>query len=129
MKTKFAENFTALLKVKGVSQSQFAKLYGVKANTVNQWANGKREPTFHDLLCICTLLNVEVKELLGFTPRTKKALLRDIIGENKDFQAEQKDLEKRLFEEGKTVEEVATACEELYKKRYAYYLEIFDFED
>ena len=129
MNTKFAENFTALLKVKGVSQSQFAKLYGVKANTVNQWANGKREPTFHDLLCICALLNVDVKELLGFTPRTKKALLRDIIGGNKDFQAEQKDLEKQLFEEGKTVEEVATACEELYNQRYAYYVEVFDFEN
>ena len=129
MKTKFAENFTALLKVKGVSQSQFAKLYGVKANTVNQWVNGKREPTFHDLLCICTLLNVEVKELLGFTPRTKKALLRDIIGGNKDFQTAQKDLEKRLLEEGKSLEEIATACEELYKERYALYVEVFDFED
>lgn len=129
MKTKFAENFTALLKVKGVSQSQFAKLYGVKANTVNQWVNGKREPTFHDLLCICTLLNVEVKELLGFTPRTKKALLRDIIGGNKDFQIAQKDLEKRLLDEGKSLEEIATACEELYKERYALYVEIFDFED
>lgn len=129
MNTKFAENFTALLKVKGVSQSQFAKLYGVKANTVNQWANGKREPTFHDLLCICTLLNVDVKELLGFTPRTKKALLRDIIGGNKDFQTAQKDLEKRLLEEGKSLEEIATACEELYKERYALYVEVFDFED
>ncbi len=129
MNTKFAENFTALLKVKGVSQSQFAKLYGVKANTVNQWANGKREPTFHDLCCICALLNVDLKELLGFTPRTKKALLRDIIGGNKDFQTAQKDLEKRLFEEGKSLEEIATACEELYKERYALYVEVFDFED
>ena len=129
MKTKFAENFTALLKVKGVSQSQFAKLYGVKANTVNQWVNGKREPTFHDLLCICTLLNVDLKELLGFNPRTKKALLRDIIGGNKDFQTAQKDLEKRLLEEGKSLEEIANACEELYKERYAFYVEVFDFED
>ena len=129
MNTKFAENFTALLKVKGVSQSQFAKLYGVKANTVNQWANGKREPTFHDLLCICALLNVDLKELLGFNPRTKKSLLRDIIGGNKDFQTAQKDLEKRLFEEGKSLEEIATACEELYKERYTLYVEVFDFED
>ena len=129
MNTKFAENFTALLKVKAISQSQFAKLYGVKANTVNQWANGKREPTFHDLLCICTLLNVDLKELLGFNPRTKKALLRDIIGGNKDFQTAQKDLEKRLLEEGKSLEEIANACEELYKERYAFYVEVFDFED
>lgn len=129
MNTKFAENFSALLKIKGVSQSQFAKLYGVKPNTVNQWANGKREPTFHDLLCICTLLNVDLKEILGYTPRTKKAILRDIIGNNKDFQTAQADLEKQLRSEGKNNIEIATSCEELYNEWYQLYAETFDFED
>lgn len=129
MNTKFAENFAALLKIKGVSQSQFAKLYGVKPNTINQWANGKREPTFHDLLCICTLLNVDVKEILGYTHRTKTALLRDIIGGNKDFQTAQADLEKKLRSEGKNNIEIATACEELYKEWYQLYAETFNFEN
>lgn len=129
MNTKFAENFAAILKVKGVSQSQFAKMYGVKPNTINQWVNGKREPTFHDLLCICALLGVDIKEILGYTPRTRKAILRDIIGTNKDFVAAQNDLEKRLRGEGKRSNEITEACEELYKEWYALYAEIFDFED
>ena len=96
MKTKFAENFTAILKIRDISQSQFARLYGVKQNTVSQWANGKREPTYHDLLCICALLEIDIKDILGFTPRTRDLILRDIIGNNADFQKAQNDLQLKM---------------------------------
>ena len=128
MRTKFAENFTAILKIKDISQSQFAKLYGVKQNTVSQWANGKREPTFHDLCCICALLDIDFKEILGFTPRAKEAIRHDIIA-NEDFQLEQDALQKEMFQRGKTDKEIVQACEELYQKRYLEYKKVFGFDD
>lgn len=129
MKTKFAENFTAILKIRDISQSQFARLYGVKQNTVSQWANGKREPTYFDLLCICTLLDIDVKDMLGYTPRTREAILREIIGGNDIFQQEQKELQDKLFKEGLQPPEVIEACNELYKIKYEEYKKIFGFSD
>ena len=72
-------------------------------------------------MCICTLLDVEVKELLGYTPRTKNTILRDIIGNNPDFQKEQAE----LLKEGKDIKD----CEELYQKKYKEYKAIFGFEN
>lgn len=129
MKTKFAENFAALLKSKNISQSQFAQLYGVKQNTVSQWANGKREPTYHDLLCICSLLNIEIQEILGYTPRTKKAIIRDIIGNSQFFQNEQHELQDKLFKQGYSIDEVVKACEGLYNQHYEKYNKIFHLEE
>lgn len=128
MRTKFAENFTAILKIRDISQSQFARLYGVKQNTVSQWANGKREPTFHDLCCICALLDIDFKEILGFTPRTKESIRRDIIA-NEEFLLEQDALQKQLLQNGKSDKEIVQACEELYQKRYVEYKKVFGFED
>ena len=128
MKTKFAENFSSILKIRDISQTQFAKLYGVKQNTVSQWANGKREPTFHDLCCICALLDIDIKEILGFTPRTKEATRRAIIAGN-EFQTEQEALRKNMFKEGHSENEIIIACEELYQKRYNEYKKIFGFTD
>jgi transcriptional regulator with XRE-family HTH domain len=129
MRTKFAENFSAILKIRDISQTQFAKLYGVKQNTVSQWANGKREPTFHDLCCICTLLNVDFKEILGYNPRTKEAILRDIIGGHDDFQKEQRALSMQMYKDGHSNTEINIACNELYQKRYNEYKKVFGFED
>ena len=129
MRTKFAENFTAILKIRDISQSQFARLYGVRQNTVSQWANGKREPTYHDLLCICTLLNIDIKDILGYTPRTRTEILRDIIGGSDSFQKEQADLIEHLQQEGKSHTEIKTACENLYISKYEEYKNIFAFDD
>lgn len=128
IKTKFAENFNDLLRIKGISQSQFARLYGVKQNTVSQWVNGKREPTYHDLVKICTLLNVDIKEILGFNPRTKQEILRDIIGGNQDFQNMQIELQAKLRKEGKSPTEISKTCNELYEERFNEYKEIFGFD-
>ena len=128
-RTRFAENFSELLRVKGISQKQLAEFLGVRPSTVNQWAKGKREPSFYDLLCICALLDIDVKELLGYTERTKQALLRDVIGSNKNFQDKQIELQNRLFAEGKMGNEVSQACEELYKEEYSIYQSLFGFRD
>ena len=129
MKTKFAENFTAILKIRDISQSQFARLYGVKQNTVSQWANGKREPTYHDLLCICALLEIDIKDILGFTPRTRDLILRDIIGNNADFQKAQNDLQLKMRKNGHPDAEIVQACNELYNSKYEEYKKVFGFKD
>ncbi|MBE5739790.1 MAG: helix-turn-helix transcriptional regulator [Clostridiales bacterium] len=129
MRTKFAENFSDILKIKNISQSQFARLYGVKQNTVSQWANGKREPTYHDLLRICTLFDIEIHEILGYTPRVKKAILRDIIGSNQEFQKQQKQLIEKMEENKSTLTEIQYAIEELYQKTLEEYKTIFGFTD
>ena len=125
MRTKFAENFSDILRQKGLSQSQFARLYNVKQNTVSQWANGKREPTYHDLVCICTLLNVDVNELLGVNERVKQTILRDIVAGHPEFQKEQKELQDRLFKEGADSVEVLRACQDLYLTKMEEYKKAF----
>ena len=94
MNIKFAENFTNILRSRGVSQSLFAKLFGVKPNTVNQWANGKREPDLESLIKICILLGIDFNEILGynFYKRIQLNVLEDIIGENREFKKEQEEL-------------------------------------
>ncbi len=72
MKNYFAENFTDLLRIKNLSQKSFAETLGVQASTVNQWAKGKREPSFDLLIQICEALDTEPSELLGY----KKAISR-----------------------------------------------------
>lgn len=129
MRTKFAENFSDVLRIRNISQSQFARLYGVKPNTINQWANGKREPTYHDLICICILLDVDIKEMLGCTPKTREHILYEIIAGNEHFQKRQKELQTQLFKEGKNSMEVLQACEQLYKETYHEYKEIFKLSD
>ena len=129
MRTKFSENFSAILKIRGISQSQFARLYGVKQNTISQWANGKREPTFADLTRICALLDFNIDEILGYNQRSKKELLRDIIGGNQEFQKAQQELQNQMRKNGANSDEISKACEELYNMRYKEYKEIFNFED
>ncbi|MBQ8428728.1 MAG: helix-turn-helix transcriptional regulator [Clostridia bacterium] len=126
----FAGNFTELLRVKGISQKQLAELLGVRPSTVNQWAKGKREPSFCDLVKITTLLNVDFNELMGqyICQRNKQAILRDIIGNSPEFQKEQAELQNRMYKEGKDAFASAKACEELYQKKYEEYKAIFGFE-
>lgn len=72
----FAENFTDLLRIKGLTQAEVAEKIGVKANTLNQWIKGKREPDFDNLLKICFCLDVDPAEILGY--RKAKNVLKDI---------------------------------------------------
>ena len=127
---KFAENFIDLLNVRGIPQKRFAEMLGVRPSTVNQWAKGKREPSFDYLVRICVLLDIDYNELLGYAhyTRNKKFILRDIIATNPDFRKEQKSLQDRLFHEGKTNVEVSKECEELYLQYYKIYQDCFKFE-
>lgn len=63
----FANNFTDILRVKGITQKQIAQLLNVRPSTVNQWTKGKREPELDLLLRICYHLETTPDELLGYT--------------------------------------------------------------
>lgn len=116
MNIKFAENFTNILRSRGVSQSLFAKLFGVKPNTVNQWANGKREPDLESLIKICILLGIDFNEILGynFYKRIQLNVLEDIIGENREFKKEQEELSEKLFKQGEHPLDVQNECGKLF---------------
>lgn len=128
----FAENFSAYLKVKGISQSRFARLFGVKANTVNQWAKGRREPDIDTLCKICILFGVSMDEMTGYNKTLRKykaGVIRDIIGGNKEFQKAQKQINDKMFENGATTEETIQADEEFYNEQYEEYQKLFGFDD
>lgn len=128
----FSENFSAYLKVKGISQSEFARLFGVKANTINQWANGKREPDLDTLCKICILFGVTFDEMTGYSKTIRKykaGILREIIGGNSQFQKEQMQLSDRLYKEGKSAIEIQKAVHAFYEKKYQEYKKLFGFDD
>lgn len=62
----FAENLTDILRIKGITQKEFADKLGLGTSTVNQWARGKREPTYDMLIRICCILDITPNELLGY---------------------------------------------------------------
>ena len=62
----FAKNLADILRIKNISQKKLGDLLGVKQNTVCQWVNGKREPTYDMLMEICILLDTDPSEMLGF---------------------------------------------------------------
>lgn len=44
MVVNIGKNILESMKVKGITQTELAKLLGVKQNTVSQWINGVNEP-------------------------------------------------------------------------------------
>lgn len=64
--SNFAENFSDLLRIRGFTQSSFARRLGVKQNTVSQWANGQREPDLECLVDICCILETTPNDILSF---------------------------------------------------------------
>lgn len=66
----FSYNFSRLLSIRGLSQSQAAEKLGVcAAATINLWANGRRLPSAESLSVIAQELNVPVAELF-FDPES-----------------------------------------------------------
>ena len=119
----FANNFTDILRIRGISQKQFAETLGVRPSTVNQWAKGKREPSYFDLVKIITLLDVDFNEIMGYRvyQHNREGILRDIIGASSEFQKEQMDLQNEMFSKGCSAAEISQACETLlseYKRRF-----------
>ena len=119
----FSNNFTDILRIRGISQKQFAETLGVRPSTVNQWAKGKREPSFDDLVKIIMLLNVDFNEIMGYNAyqRNREAILRDVVGGSAEFQKAQIELQNEMFAKGCADSEISQACEKLYEQYKAKY--------
>lgn len=130
MYNQFASVFTKIMKDKGITQTQLATALQVKQNTVSQWMSGKREPDFDTLIKICILFGVSPTIILNFEmvkDNIKKGFLRDIIGNDKAFQAEQTKLTKDLLPKGLHPLDIQNECEILFNKYYTEYKMKFGF--
>jgi transcriptional regulator with XRE-family HTH domain len=65
----FADNLRAAMERKGISQSELARLLGIKSQAVNQWLKpGGTTPRGTRLHDIAKALGVALQELLGISP-------------------------------------------------------------
>ena len=60
---RFGNNLFAILKAKGMKQSDLAKELGVYPQYVSRWMNGTRIPNTEMLLKIANILNVSMDRL------------------------------------------------------------------
>lgn len=63
--TIFTERLKELRLKKGLTQTELGKKVGVKQNTFTNWENGKREPSFENLIKLADLLEVSLDWLFG----------------------------------------------------------------
>ena len=71
-----AERIKQLRKKHNLSQSDLAKMAGVKSNTVSTWERGTRRPDFNVLCRLSNSFGVPIEYILGETA--------DFIGENEN---------------------------------------------
>ena len=71
-----AERIKKLRKKHNLSQSDLAKMVGVKSNTVSTWERGTRRPDFNVLCRLSNSFGVPIEYILGETA--------DFIGENEN---------------------------------------------
>lgn len=112
------------MKERGISQTQLAYALRVKQNTVSQWTSGKREPDYDTFIKVCIIFNVSPHEMLGYDKikaMLAPELIRDIVGNDKNFQKEQLKISlehKDGF--GKEIENLYDKYYEEYKKRFGF---------
>ncbi len=63
--TIFTERLKELRLKKGLTQTELGEKVGVKQNTFTNWENGKREPSFENLIKLADLLEVSLDWLFG----------------------------------------------------------------
>lgn len=61
----FSERLKELRLKKGLTQTELGEKVGVKQNTFTNWENGKREPSFENLIKLADLFEVSLDCLLG----------------------------------------------------------------
>lgn len=64
-KNLFSVRLKELRLKKGLTQTELGEKVGVKQNTFTNWENGKREPSFENLVKLADLLEVSLDSLFG----------------------------------------------------------------
>ena len=62
-----SERIFELLKLRGMSQKDFAAKTGIAQSTISDWKRKKTNPVSEKILVICSVLDVTPYELLGAT--------------------------------------------------------------
>ena len=62
-----SERLFELLKLRGMSQKDFAAKTGIAQSTISDWKSKKTNPVSEKILVICSVLDVTPYELLGGT--------------------------------------------------------------
>ena len=125
----FGDNFNRILNERKITQTQIAECLRVKPNTVNQWAHGKRDPDFDMLVKICMLLGTTPDEMLSYDEIKQcylQGFIRDVIGNDKNFQKEQTGMLDNMQKMGQD-SKMKNADEALYEKYYEIYQAKFGF--
>lgn len=63
IKITFSQNIKYLIKSRTLSVQALAKLMDKDETTIYKWAQGKREPTFREIIKLSRFLNITVDEL------------------------------------------------------------------
>ena len=63
MAVNIGKNILESMKVKGITQTELAKLLEVKQNTVSQWINGVNEPNCQTIVKLCYVLEITPNEI------------------------------------------------------------------
>ncbi|MBS5021642.1 MAG: helix-turn-helix transcriptional regulator [Firmicutes bacterium] len=66
MAVNIGKNILESMKVKGITQTELAKLLEVKQNTVSQWINGVNEPNCQTIVKLCYVLEITPNEICGW---------------------------------------------------------------
>lgn len=66
MAVNIGKNILESMKVNGITQTELAKLLGVKQNTVSQWINGVNEPNCQTIVKLCYVLEITPNEIFGW---------------------------------------------------------------
>ena len=64
-KKVFSERLKELRLKKGLTQTELGEKVGVKQSTFTNWENGKREPSYENLVKLADLLEVSLDSLFG----------------------------------------------------------------
>lgn len=62
---KFSQRLKELRLKKGLTQTELGEKVGVKQSTFTNWENGKREPSYENLVKLADLLEVSLDSLFG----------------------------------------------------------------
>lgn len=124
MYNNFSQTFSSLMRERHITQTELANALKVKQNTVSQWMSGKREPDFDTLIKLCILFGVTPAVIMNFDntqAQIKQGFLRDVVGNDKQFQAEQARISEMLLNKGVSPIDVQEECEKLYNQYYEAY--------
>lgn len=65
------EKIYRLRKAKGLSQEELAERVGVSRQTISKWETGSMQPTFDNIILLCSTLGVEIEYFTGETEKSR----------------------------------------------------------